>query len=401
MKRREFLKTGAAVLATRLGAGVAQPKTPPPDPAAMVPTYLRCESSVDPLGIDSTLPRLSWILKPVRPGDRSLKQSAYRILAASSPAGLKAEKGDLWDTGRILSSQSIQIPYGGKQLVSKQSVWWKVKIWDQAGRASSWSSPASWSMGLLQQADWTGQWIGVNGGEEMPEEFQGAGWISDGATEPRALWFRQWFDIASENPSSDALLTALGSGTIAVFVNGTKVNSTSDKLPPSYIAQDVSASMRPGRNVIAVKVEPGSTFTAFLGGITLDLADGQIMHIQTNEEWRVSATEEANWEKPEFDEASWKRSTARGGLSIADFLKAGERTRLPARMLRREFRLAGSPAKATAYIAGLGYYELYINGSKAGDDVLAPALSDYDKRVFYRTHDVTEDRKSTRLNSSH
>ena len=59
-------------------------------------------------------------------------------------------------------------------------------------------------------------------------------------------------------------------------------------------------------------------------------------------------------------------------------------------MLRKEFHLAESPQKATVYLSGLGYHELYINGNKVGRDVLAPALTDYDKRALYVTHDVTE-----------
>ena len=390
MKRREFLKTSTAVLATGLTAGVTRGEGQQTVRAAVNPANLRCEYAVDPLGIDSMQPRLSWMLTPANPEERGLKQQAYRVLAATSAARLRADEGDLWDTGKIDSAQSIQVSYGGKQLLSKQAVWWKVKVWDQAGRDSQWSSPASWSMGLLEQSDWTGKWIGVNGGEEMPEEFDGSEWISDGSAQQRALWFRRTIEIPEENPLSCGLMAALGSGDITVYVNGTKDQPPFDKLPHSCIVQDISGMFHPGRNVVAVKMEAVSSVTAFRAGITLDLADGEIRHIRTNGEWKVSAKEEANWEKPEFDEMAWKPATAGDGPSLPDFVKAGERTRLPARMLRREFQLTGSPVKATAHISGLGYYELYVNGSKAGDDVLAPALSDYDKRVFYKTHDVTE-----------
>jgi alpha-L-rhamnosidase len=57
--------------------------------------------------------------------------------------------------------------------------------------------------------------------------------------------------------------------------------------------------------------------------------------------------------------------------------------------LRREFRLAGQPARAYAYISGLGYYELRINGRKVGNHVLDPGWTTYDKRVLYSTYDVT------------
>lgn len=57
--------------------------------------------------------------------------------------------------------------------------------------------------------------------------------------------------------------------------------------------------------------------------------------------------------------------------------------------LRREFTLATKPTRARVYIAGLGYYELRINGSKVGDSVLDPGWTTYDQRVLYRTYDVT------------
>lgn len=59
-------------------------------------------------------------------------------------------------------------------------------------------------------------------------------------------------------------------------------------------------------------------------------------------------------------------------------------------LYRKNFTLTSKPVLATAYIAGIGYHELYINGKKAGDDYLSPSTSDYEKRVFYVVYDVTE-----------
>ena len=62
----------------------------------------------------------------------------------------------------------------------------------------------------------------------------------------------------------------------------------------------------------------------------------------------------------------------------------------PAHYIRREFELNKPVARARAYVAGLGYYELYINGKRIGDRVLEPGFTDYSKRIFYSTYDVTE-----------
>ncbi len=349
-------------------------------------TTLRCEYQVNPLGIDATQPRLSWILVSAKPGERSQKQSAYRILVATSPALLNADDGDLWDTKKTESDQSIQLRYGGKTLDSRQSVWWKVQVWDQDGTTSPWSDPARWSMGLLRQSDWVGKWIGANSGEAEPEEFSGAHWLSARAAGQRPLWFRQTFEILPANPVSYGLLVAAGSGEVTVFVNGTKITPYLGKFPHGYAAQNISGMIHPGHNVIAVKLEPNSLTDSIIAGITLDMADGQIRHIQTNGQWKVSDTEKADWGKPEFNDAQWENAKVVGNLPLPD--TAAERTRLPARMLRKQFRLADVPRKATVYISGLGYYELYINGRKVGKDVLAPALTEYDKRVLYVTYDV-------------
>src|SRR2546423_1845689 len=76
----------------------------------ITPTYLRCEYLVDPLAIDTKEPRLSWIPES---NARGAKETAYQILVASSIANLAAQKGDLWDTGKVNSSQTIQITYQG------------------------------------------------------------------------------------------------------------------------------------------------------------------------------------------------------------------------------------------------------------------------------------------------
>ena len=65
-------------------------------------------------------------------------------------------------------------------------------------------------------------------------------------------------------------------------------------------------------------------------------------------------------------------------------------TRLAARYLRKEFSADKTVSRAMLYISGLGVYEAYLNGEKIGDDVLAPGLSQYDKRVYYNVYDVTE-----------
>src|ERR1039457_3931588 len=125
-------------------------------PAAVVTENIRCEYLANPLGIDTTSPRLSWTITSTRRGDI---QSAYQVLVASSPKLLNENKGDLWDSGKVSSDESSQIAYAGSPLVSRESCFWKVRTWDHDGEPGDWSQLAQWSMGLLQPADWSAKWI--------------------------------------------------------------------------------------------------------------------------------------------------------------------------------------------------------------------------------------------------
>ena len=117
---------------------------------------LRCEHLTNPAGLDDPHPTLSWIIASDRRGEI---QTAYQVLVASTEELLAGDKGDLWDSGKVLSPESAQIEYAGQTLSSRTSGFWKVRIWDRDGKPSAWSQSASWSMGLLNPADWNAQWI--------------------------------------------------------------------------------------------------------------------------------------------------------------------------------------------------------------------------------------------------
>jgi len=128
--------------------------------AAIRPQQLRSEYRANPQGIDVTDPRLSWVLAAADAKARGLRQTAYRVIVASSERALAAGTGDLWDTGKVASDQSAQVVYRGKPLISGAAAFWKVQVWDQDGQSSDWSAPAQWSMGLLRPEDWQAKWIG-------------------------------------------------------------------------------------------------------------------------------------------------------------------------------------------------------------------------------------------------
>ncbi|MFN3409282.1 MAG: hypothetical protein ACK45B_09840, partial [Limisphaerales bacterium] len=146
-------------------AGWQPPSTPVPTQSRLqagappAPSKLRVEYLLEPLGLDVPQPRLSWIGTATHRGAR---QTAYQVLVASSREQLATGRGDLWDSGRVRSAESLNIVYRGKPLRSGQEAFWTVRTWDENRRPSAWSAPARWTMGLLAPEDWKARWIGAS-----------------------------------------------------------------------------------------------------------------------------------------------------------------------------------------------------------------------------------------------
>jgi alpha-L-rhamnosidase len=290
------------------------------------------------------------------------------------------------------------VPYEGKPLTSGLWVWWKVRVWDDAGKPSAWSEPAFWSMGLLKAEDWKGKWIGFEGGEGKPERLKEARWIwssepsYSGIRSAAPRYFRRPIEIPQDNSVSDALLYLVASGNSTLYINGKPVGSARGIENP--ISVDVTQALHTGTNVLAVAVTAsGDAPSGMIGALEMELARGEMEVVHTDPQWRVSAAEVPDWNKSEFNDSAWGPAKVLGDYGMAPWGEVGwaERSVLPARMLRKDFNVEGQQVKrATLYISGLGLSEPYLNGAKVGDDVLVPALTDYDKRVFYLTYDVTQ-----------
>src|SRR4051794_30183584 len=104
----------------------------------MLAVALRCEHREDVPCVDDPAPRLGWALESAQPNKR---QQAYRILVARRPGELAAERGTLWDSGPVPSSDTIEIPYAGPPLPPAGEYAWAVRVWDEAGAPSAWSEP--------------------------------------------------------------------------------------------------------------------------------------------------------------------------------------------------------------------------------------------------------------------
>lgn len=200
----------------------------------IIPTVLTCEKMAAPNCIDVMQPRLSWINAPADDYVKGACQSAYRIRVASSLEGLK--KPDLWDSRKVKSDRSVFVPYGGKELVSGQQVWWQVKVWDGNGKASQWSEPAQWRMGVLNPEEWCAKWIGAPWQQEWEEKN----------TTP-APYFSKEINLDRKVASAVAFVTGLGY--FEFYVNGDKVGN--EVLVPNF----TNYSKRPRLPLTSIAIE--------------------------------------------------------------------------------------------------------------------------------------------------
>lgn len=356
---------------------------------------LRCEYLANPLGIDARQPRLSWLLES---SQRGQVQTAYQVLVASSENLLRKNKGDLWDTGKVPSDQSIQVRYVGRPLKSHQACFWKVRVWDARENVSGWSRPARWTMGLLEPGDWHAKWIGLDG-EEKTEYLAGTSWIwfPEGAPEqsaaPGTNYFRREVVIPAGREIKAIRFQYTGDNECRGWVNGRDIGARNNYRSVKY--NDLTRRLAPGTNIIALtgrNIGTNAKPAGVVGLFTIEFKQGESMVVPTDEQWKVSREPAPGWNESGFDDSAWVPAKKLGPVGMAPWgqVRTVEDRRLPARWLRKEFALEKKVARATVYFSGQGVSELYLNGSKVGNRVLSPALSEYPKRLYYVTYDVTK-----------
>ena len=304
---------------------------------------LRCEFRVNPLGIDTAQPRFSWALRSDLRGDR---QTAYQVLAASGPEPLARDQGDLWDSGKVPSDQSIEVVYAGKPLQSGQRVWWKVRVWNVAGEASPFSEPAWFETALLADGDWRAEWIQARAVEPIPDEQM----FDD---HPAPL-LRKEFALDKEIRRARVYVSGLGY--YELRLNGEPVGDhvldpgwTSYRKRVLYSTYDVTQQIRRGPNAIGLILGNGwfnPLPLRFWGHINLrdalphgeprailqlvvEFADGTAQTVVTDQTWRAgdgpilrnnvylgevydARLELAGWDKPGFDDAGWQSAVRAG-----------------------------------------------------------------------------------------
>lgn len=371
----------------------------------LLPTLLRTEYRRNPLGIDETRPRFSWIPETTDPERRGAAQAAWEIEVAEEAS---FTGGFLWRSGRREGAECAQIEYAGEPLRPGRRLWWRVRIEDQDGAMSPWSETAHFSMGLLGAEPWTGKWI--EGGTTPnldrcrwmwhPGEEEAAASAAKGAV----CLQRQ---VLLDGRPSIARITFAADSRALLLVNGGERHATGRRRGafPDLVTVDLSADLREGENlisIIGINEEEGTP--AGITGKLLLIDSGNRRHVlPVDESWRAgrfggeeeAMTEAARWhgDWPAAIRLAHVGETDPLGGALQSWGAPGDTDGLilpPPGIFRKSFHLDRIPTTAVLRLTSLGIHEAHINGRRVGNDHFAPGWSDYRKRVYYQTHEVAE-----------
>jgi alpha-L-rhamnosidase len=280
---------------------------------------LLTENLSNPIGLDVATPRFSWQLIS---GQRNISQTAYEIIVTGG-------KETMWKSGKVMSDQSVHVPYAGKPLNSGKKYTWELRVWDNNGKASPWSEPAFFQTALFSPSEWKAKWIEAGFAEQ------------DSMNRP-AQYFRKQFSSTNKIVSATAYITA--HGMYEAHINGKRVGDyyltpgwTSYNKRLQYQVYDVTNLVSNGNNAIGIAVGTGwyRGFLAWEGnkniygkktGVLFQLdityADGKTATIISDESWKsstgsiryseiyhgetIDAREEKNgWSTAGYNDANW------------------------------------------------------------------------------------------------
>ena len=279
-----------------------------------------CENRIDPIGIDVTAPRLSWVLASNK---RNSSQSAYQIQVYTS---MSTDKSNLvWDSSKVISDESVHIIYNGPELLSSQKYYWRVRVWDQNGSGSKWSSVNMWQMGLLNSSEFKADWIEVD---------------ADNTIDRSSPLFRNEFKVSKKIASAIATITA--HGLYVAYINGQKIGDayftpgwTSYNKRLQYQTYDVTKLLQQGDNAIGAMLGSGwyrgtlawgnekyGKTLALLLQVEVKYVDGTSEIIGTNKNWKTATGEILNseiyngelidarkekegWKLPSYNDQEW------------------------------------------------------------------------------------------------
>jgi len=278
---------------------------------------------------------------------KNIMQSAYRILVTDDPELLRKNTGNIWDSKKIASGASIQVEYKGKTLSSVKKYFWKVMAWDDKGNVSSWTTNASWQMGLLNVEDWKGaHWIAyeeINDTSVIAPHVHMNGKKSWGTRRNILPLLRK--SVLVNKRIKNASVFVCGLGQFEMSINGKKTGDhfldpgwTNYSKHSLYVSFDVTNELKQGKNVIGVMLGngfyyiPGQRYRKMTGAyglpklifrMMIEYEDGALENIISDNSWKTAPSPVvfssifggedydaglayAGWDDAAFDDTQWK-----------------------------------------------------------------------------------------------
>jgi len=332
------------------------------------------------------------------PGQR---QTAYRILASASSQMLELDRGELWDTGKVTSAESINLAWKGKTLASSQQIFWKIQLWDRNDQPTAWSSPSTWTMGILNAQDWVNaQWI--TDPALLPYVRPALGFRSENAEKPETPKWLQ-LDLGAEFPIDAVQLFALEHGVSerVGFPHYFKIEASNSPdmsgattladhtvTPPNIWLRKLDF---PVKAVSARYLRLTATQLRAIGGIhCLALSQIAVLSGGKNVAAHARVTASDSIEIPPFSAAA-----VTDGLGLPGTNPRATDTLL----LRREFLVRPKLKRALVHLSGQGSCQITVNGQPASEGLLTPGWTDTAQTCLYETYDITNLLQPTKLNA--
>ena len=212
---------------------------------------LTCERLENPLGIDTKTPAFSWTLIAA---ERNQSQTAYELIVSDNMNDVNAGRGNVWTSGKISSAQGQYIIYKGVALSSFTRYYWRIKVYDKKGEASSWSKTAWFETAFLDPAEWKASWIGD--GSKNPERDE------DYYKDDRMPLVRKEFAVSKKLVTARLYISGLGY--YEAYLNGKKISDnvldpgfTTYRKEVLYVVHDITPLVSKGQNVMGVMLGSG------------------------------------------------------------------------------------------------------------------------------------------------
>jgi alpha-L-rhamnosidase len=333
-----FFKISCKTLTTLFVCVIWVNSSPASPSSNSTPYELTVERENQPLGLDTHHPRFSWKMPP-QDGVRGQRQTAYQILVATNPTLLMNGKPDVWDSGRVQSSESVMVEPAGLKIKPRTKYYWTLKTWNESNHESPFAPATTFETGILDSADWFKDGAGwiespvdtvndeevdfwakhaifrirdseVVGGKPTEEDFQNAEQRYHSNMREK-VWagsrLRKDFDVQRVKK---ARLYISGLGYYRAWINGQRIGS--GELAPSdshyfanvyYQVYDVTDTLQRGKNSLAVELVNGR-FRAWYGKtpetyndrpvlmarLEMEDEDGNTQVVVTDESWVAGDT---------------------------------------------------------------------------------------------------------------